>query len=120
MSKRALTILAMFYAMFSYSMNAGATMAESISKESLNCYNIDKGKKAYQDEGCCLCHDNAVMGAPKPGKKETWTPIVSRGWDRILNQSINGNSGMPPKGGKGSLGNEEFKNIVAYMISMSI
>ena len=76
-------------------------------------YNLSLGKKKYESAGCAGCHDNGVLGAPKPGHKESWVSRVVKGWNNILNNAVSGFNKMPPKGGNESISQSDIENIVA-------
>ena len=80
-------------------------------------YNLSLGKNKYESAGCAGCHDNGILGAPKPGHKESWVSRVVKGWNNILNHAVSGFNKMPPKGGNESISQTDIENIVAYMIS---
>ena len=80
-------------------------------------YNISLGKNKYESAGCAGCHDNNIMGAPKPGHKESWVSRTVKGWGNIVNNAVSGFNKMPAKGGNESISQTDIENIVAYMIS---
>jgi len=80
-------------------------------------YNVSVGKKKYETAGCSGCHDNGILGAPKPGQKELWTTRIAKGWGAIVKNVVSGFNKMPPKGGNESISDIDIENIVAYMIS---
>jgi cytochrome c5 len=80
-------------------------------------YNLSLGKNKYESAGCAGCHDNNIMGAPKPGHKESWVSRVVKGWGNIVNNAVSGFNKMPPKGGNESISQTDIENIIAYMIS---
>ncbi|TLU83123.1 MAG: cytochrome c5 family protein [Chlorobium sp.] len=80
-------------------------------------FNITERKKKYTSCGCCACHDNSVMGAPKPGNKALWSSKMAGGWNHIVKNAIEGVNNMPAKGGNDSVSNKDIENIVAYMAS---
>ena len=80
-------------------------------------YNVSIGKKKYETACCSGCHDNGILGAPKPGQKELWTSRIVKGWGAIVKNAVSGFNKMPPKGGNESISDIDIENIVAYMIS---
>jgi cytochrome c5 len=72
------------------------------------------GKEVYT-ASCAMCHDSAMMGAPKPGDKAAWEARVAQGLDVMTKKSIEGFAGMPAKGGNPNLTDEEVANAVAWM-----
>ncbi|NMW20285.1 MAG: cytochrome c5 family protein [Chlorobiaceae bacterium] len=83
-------------------------------------YNLITGKKNYSSAGCAICHDNAVMGAPKPGDIKSWTSRLDNGWDQIVKHSIMDYKNMPAKGGNSSLSEIDIENIDAYLVSLVV
>jgi cytochrome c5 len=83
-------------------------------------YNLIAGKKSYSSAGCAICHDNAVMGAPKPGDTKSWISRLNNGWDPIVKHSLIDYNSMPAKGGNNSLTEIEIENIDAYLISLVV
>ncbi|MGB0989362.1 MAG: c-type cytochrome [Halarcobacter sp.] len=71
------------------------------------------------DTYCAACHANEAIGAPVLGDKEAWSAIAAKGMDVVYANAINGINAMPPKGGAMDLSDEEFKEVVDYMINSS-
>ena len=80
------------------------------------------GEEGYK-KTCFACHNTGVTGAPKLDDKGDWAPRIAKGIDSLYFSAINGYKGvkgtMPPKGGNTSLSDEEVKQIVDYMVSVS-
>ena len=79
---------------------------------------LAKGEEVYST-ACKLCHDSGMMGAPKLGKADDWGSRMAQGMDTLNTNAIKGIRGMPAKGGKASLSDDEVKAAVAYMLSKS-
>jgi len=79
---------------------------------------ISKSEKLY-NQSCKLCHATDQMGAPAVGDAVAWSEVTSKGFDKVLYNSINGMGGMPPKGGNEDLTPSEVKEIVEFMINSS-
>jgi cytochrome c len=63
---------------------------------------------------CTMCHGTGV--APEAGDKAGWAPYLKKGMSKVYKNAIEGtNMGMPAKGGS-SLSDEEFKQVVDYML----
>ena len=75
------------------------------------------GQKAYE-ASCAVCHATDAMGAPAVGDKKAWEAVMKKGLDKVYVNAIDGINGMPAKGGT-SLGDDELKEIVDYMIEAS-
>jgi cytochrome c len=70
---------------------------------------------AYAND-CAMCHDNGV--APKAGDKIGWAPFLEKGLPQLLKNATEGtDNGMPPKGGS-SINDEEFKQVINYMLGL--
>ncbi len=82
--------------------------------------NIDlaKGKTTYQHV-CIACHGTGVAGAPKFGDKTAWDPRIAKGWDTLAQHALHGFKGMPPKGGRPDLPDQQILDAMAYMTSHS-
>jgi len=79
------------------------------------------GKSLY-GKHCALCHAAGMAGAPKPGDKAEWGPRIAQGADTLYQHAVEGFTGakgvMPARGGT-SLGDEEVKAVVDYMVGQS-
>jgi len=78
---------------------------------------VSKASKIYETS-CSACHANAAIGAPVLGDKEAWAEVIKKGIDNVYLNGINGINAMPPKGAA-VLSDEEFKEVVDYMINSS-
>jgi cytochrome c5 len=83
-------------------------------------FNLVAGKKSYSSAGFAICHDNTVMGAPKPGDKKAWISRLNNGWDQIVKHSLLDYKSMPAKGGNKSLSEIDLENIDAYLVSLVV
>ncbi|HED16205.1 MAG TPA: cytochrome c5 family protein [Gammaproteobacteria bacterium] len=49
--------------------------------------------------GACMgCHGSGVLGAPKVGSKDDWTPRVGQGMAALVANAKNGKGNMPAQG----------------------
>ncbi len=70
-------------------------------------------KGAY-DNNCAMCHGTGV--APAAKDKSGWAPFLKKGLASVIKNGLVGtNNGMPAKGGS-SLSDEEFKQVIDYML----
>jgi cytochrome c5 len=76
------------------------------------------GKKVF-DTACFACHATGVAGAPKMGDKAAWAPRIKTGNDALYSSALKGKAAMPPKGGYASLGDDEVKAAVDFMVAGS-
>ncbi|NJN48416.1 MAG: hypothetical protein HC808_20325 [Candidatus Competibacteraceae bacterium] len=77
---------------------------------------LARGKQLYST-ACVICHQAGVAGAPKLGDKAAWAPRLTQGFDTLVDHSIKGYKGMPPKGGRLDIPNREIRSAVGYMLS---
>jgi cytochrome c5 len=80
------------------------------------------GKQIY-DQLCAACHSSGIPGIPQLGDAAAWAPRIEQGNDTLYKHAIEGFTGssgmmMPPRGG-GSLGDDEVKAAVDYIVANS-
>jgi cytochrome c5 len=79
----------------------------------------DIGQQVY-DKICFACHTQGVAGAPKIGDAAGWGDRLDKGTETLVKNAIEGFQGdagmMPPRGGMGSLSDEEIRASVIYML----
>tara|TARA_B100000949_G_C13920972_1_gene300823 strand:- start:223 stop:480 length:258 start_codon:yes stop_codon:yes gene_type:complete len=76
----------------------------------------DTGEEVY-NAVCFACHNSGVMGAPKIDNKEYWAKEVKEeGLDNLYQVAIKGKGGMPAKGGRADLSDEQVKAAVDFMV----
>lgn len=70
---------------------------------------------------CALCHGPGIAGAPRLDRREDWRQRIVAGSDTLVNHAISGYRGehglMPARGGNPSLGDDEVRAAVDYMLS---
>ncbi len=66
---------------------------------------------------CSACHANGTAGAPKFGDSTAWAPRISKGYDTLLHNALNGKGGMPARGGTNPDDYSDFEiaRAVVYM-----
>lgn len=72
------------------------------------------GQMVYESI-CITCHAEGLAGAPKFGDKNAWIPVLSKGFNTLVEHAIKGFNAMPARGGDPSLTDDEMKRAVAYM-----
>ncbi|PMR75779.1 c-type cytochrome [Billgrantia endophytica] len=75
---------------------------------------IDGG--AIYNQVCMACHDTGAAAAPRRGEEEEWADRIGKGWDTLLDHSINGFNAMPARGGNPNLSDEEVAASTAYLL----
>ena len=73
--------------------------------------------KQVVDAQCSKCHAKGVKGAPKIGDKAAWTPRMKQGIDALVASAIHGHGGMPARGDKADLTDNEVKGAILYMFN---
>lgn len=82
--------------------------------------NIDPaaGQSTYQS-ACTACHGQGIAGAPRTGDQDAWAERIAQGWDVLADHTLNGIRGMPPKGGRMDLPDDEILRAMAYMVEQA-
>ena len=65
---------------------------------------------------CMACHATGVAGAPKFGDKAAWADRLKNGIEEVYQFALRGKGGMPPKGGRVDLPDDDIKHTVDYMV----
>lgn len=77
------------------------------------------GAQVY-DSACAACHTGGVAGAPRTGDDAGWTARLEKGYDTLLEHSIDGFTGdaghMPARGGQPDLTDEQVAAALDYML----
>jgi cytochrome c5 len=68
---------------------------------------------------CAACHDSGAAGAPKTGDAGGWASRLSKGYDKLVANAINGINAMPAKGGNPDLDDIEVARAVVHMANQS-
>lgn len=67
---------------------------------------------------CSGCHASGIAGAPKFADKDEWgNRMKEQGLATIYQTAISGKGGMPPKGGRADLSDDQFKDVVNYLLA---
>ncbi len=76
------------------------------------------GEKVFK-ASCMACHATGVAGAPKAGDRAAWEPRAAQGLDTLVGNALKGKGAMPPKGGNPTLGEDEIRAAIRYMLEQS-
>ena len=68
---------------------------------------------------CAMCHEGGLMGAPKIGSSDQWSPRIAQGKDTLVHNAINGIRQMPARGGNAKLSDAEVAAAVVEMANAS-
>jgi len=77
---------------------------------------LTQGQQVYENV-CRFCHLGNIPTAPKLGDTEAWAPRLAQGWEVLTGHVLNGYKGMPAKGGRTDLADEQILNALGYMLS---
>jgi cytochrome c5 len=89
-----------------------ATSTAAITTVAHAAPDMDKYNKS-----CSVCHAAGVAGAPKVGDAAAWEPRLAKGMDNLLASIKNGLNAMPPKGMCFDCTDEEYKELINYMVT---
>ncbi len=76
----------------------------------------EAGKPVYES-ACAGCHGTGAAGAPKYGDAAQWAPRLKKGIEALYQSALKGTAkGMPPKGGRSDLTDDQVRAAVNYML----
>ncbi len=70
-------------------------------------------------KNCLTCHATGLMNAPKLGDEADWNKRHEKGFESLLSNALNGYKSMPARGGNTSLGDEEVRIALLYILESS-
>ncbi len=76
------------------------------------------GEQTYR-RFCLSCHASGAAGAPRTGNAAAWAPRIAQGMDVMLQHTIDGMPGMPPRGMCTRCDDDELRAAIAYMVERS-
>jgi cytochrome c5 len=79
----------------------------------------DRSGKEVVEAVCAECHATGVKGAPRIGERADWSARLSHGLGNAVNAAIRGHGGMPARGGKAELTDNEVRSAIIYMFNPS-
>lgn len=96
-------------------------LAERMAEHEYNPFDLDSVPTAKKGEAvfavvCKGCHE---FLPPRTGSKEDWANVAAKGLGQLYNSALYGTFGMPPKGGRLDLSDEDIKASVDYMASIA-
>lgn len=96
--------------------SGGESAPDTSALEIPQTLDLARGEQLY-NTACIICHDAGVAGAPRLGDAVAWSPRLTQGWDTLATNSLNGYNGMPAKGGRMDVPDEDILAAVAYMVN---
>jgi cytochrome c5 len=77
----------------------------------------ERSGEAVVKAQCVKCHREGVRGAPKIGDRDAWVQRMKQGLDVLVRSAIRGHGGMPPRGGKADLTDNEVRSAIIFMFN---
>jgi cytochrome c5 len=77
----------------------------------------ERSGEAVVKAQCVKCHRQGVRGAPKIGDRDAWVQRMKQGLDVLVRSAIRGHGGMPPRGGKADLTDNEVRSAIIFMFN---
>lgn len=72
-------------------------------------------------QSCAACHNSGAAGAPRFGNSEDWSARMEKGFDTLVQNTIDGyNNIMPPKGMCFDCTDEQLAEVVQYILDESV
>ena len=91
------------------------TAAASASESTVAAADAQPGETVYRGL-CHTCHAAGLAGAPKPDDTAAWKERLAKGIDAMVATAIQGQGGMPPRGGNPALSDEEIRQAIEFML----
>ncbi len=96
-------------------------LAERMAEHDYNPFDLDSVPAAKKGEAvfavvCKGCHE---FLPPRTGSREDWAHVAAKGMEQLYSSALYGTFGMPPKGGRLDLSDEDIKASVDYMASLA-
>ena len=82
-------------------------------KDSSDLATLKTGEQVFLGQ-CTTCHTAGLVGAPKLGDAEAWTPRIKTGYEALLHSALAGKGQMGAQGG-GDYADLEIGRAVVYM-----
>ena len=73
-----------------------------------------RGQEVY-DTNCAVCHAMPGSGAPQTGVSADWQERTAKGMDTMLDNAMDGFQAMPAMGGCFDCGEDDFRQLIAFM-----
>lgn len=72
-------------------------------------------------QSCAACHNSGAAGAPRFGNSEDWSARLEKGFDTLVQHTIEGyNNIMPPRGMCFDCTDEQLGEVVQYILDESV
>lgn len=79
--------------------------------------NGDFSPEAVYEQRCAMCHNTGMANAPMLDDSDEWASrLEEKGFDTIVQNSIDGINAMPPRGMCNDCTDEQMEELVEYMM----
>ena len=98
-----------------------APLAEPVDDDEEDLF-ADAGRPAGQiyNQYCVMCHGTGAAGAPRLGDTAAWQrELDHHSLDEIIQNAIEGEGAMPPRGGCMECSDDEIAAVTRFMIEES-
>ena len=99
-------------------MSETAPVAASSSESNVASADAQPGETIYRGL-CQTCHAAGLANAPKPDDTAAWQERAAKGLDAMVAIAIQGQGGMPPRGGNPALTDEEIRRVIEFMLAQA-
>lgn len=101
-------------------MTAGSVSAESDAVQLAQASGDFDPARVYT-QSCSACHNSGAAGAPRFGNSEEWSERLEKGYDTLVQHTIEGfNNVMPPRGMCFDCTDEQLAEVVQYILDESV
>jgi len=97
--------------LYMYNPEAAARVESAGAKEMPGAMT---GQQVVQAQ-CYKCHQEGLHGAPRIGDRDAWIQRLKLGVDHAVRSAVRGHGGMPPRGDRADLTDNEIRNAILYM-----
>lgn len=99
--------------------STGASAKQStVGPTPQNQTSLERGQQVYE-QVCSICHTSGLLGAPKLGDQAAWVALVKLNLDVLVQRSIDGYKGHPPRGACYKCSDADIIAAVKYMAQES-
>jgi len=96
--------------------NVATTNADgSVNPSPKTMLPVDAGLAVIYQRSCKACHSRGLSGAPVTGNKDQWQPRINKGMKTLLQHTLDGFRGMPPRGSCMDCSAAQYEQIIRFM-----
>lgn len=107
--------------LFAAAMTMGSVSASESAVQLAQASGDDFDPARTYTQTCAACHNSGAAGAPRFGNSEDWSARLEKGFDTLVQHTIEGyNNIMPPRGMCFNCTDEQLAEVVQYILDESI